>query len=33
MIGVCAIVYAAILLLLKGVKKEEIAFFRELFEV
>jgi hypothetical protein len=31
MIGVCAIVYAAILLLLKGVKKEEIQFFRELF--
>ena len=30
-IGVCAVVYAAILLLLKGVKKEEIAFFRELF--
>jgi len=30
-IGVCAVVYAAILLLLKGVKKEEITFFRELF--
>jgi O-antigen/teichoic acid export membrane protein len=32
-IGVCAVVYAAILLLLKGVKKEEIKFFRELFRV
>ena len=32
-IGVCAVVYAVILLLLKGVKKEEITFFRELFKV
>jgi len=32
-IGVCTGVYAAILLLLKGVKKEEIMFFKELFEV
>jgi O-antigen/teichoic acid export membrane protein len=32
-IGVCAVVYAAILLLLKGVKKEEITFFKELFKV
>ena len=31
-IGVCAVVYAAVLLLLKGVIKEEIAFFKELFE-
>ena len=30
-IGVCAVVYAAILLVLGGVKKEEIRFFRELF--
>ena len=30
-IGVCAIVYATILLLLGGIKKEEIAFFRDLF--
>ena len=30
-IGACAVVYAAILLLLKGVKKEEIEFFRGLF--
>jgi len=26
-IGVCAVVYAAVLLLLKGIRKEEIAFF------
>ncbi|MCK4734501.1 MAG: polysaccharide biosynthesis C-terminal domain-containing protein, partial [Methanophagales archaeon] len=32
-IGICAVVYAAILLLLKGVKKEEIVFFRDLFGV
>ena len=32
-IGVCAVVYSGILLLLKGVKKEEITFFRELFKV
>jgi O-antigen/teichoic acid export membrane protein len=32
-IGVCAVVYAAILLLLKGVKKEEIKFFKELFKI
>ena len=32
-IGVCAVVYGAILLLLKGVKKEEIEFFRGLFKV
>ena len=30
-IGTCAVVYAAILLLLKGVKKEEIEFFKKLF--
>ena len=30
-IGVCAVIYATILLLLGGVKKEEIKFFRELF--
>ena len=30
-IGVCAVVYSGILLLLKGVKKEEIVFFKELF--
>jgi O-antigen/teichoic acid export membrane protein len=30
-IGICAAVYAVILLLLKGIKKEEIQFFRELF--
>ena len=30
-IGVCAAVYALILLLLKGIKKDEIKFFRELF--
>ena len=32
-IGVCATVYALILLFLKGIKKEEIAFFKELFRV
>jgi O-antigen/teichoic acid export membrane protein len=32
-IGVCAVVYAMILLLLRGVKKEEITFFKELFKV
>ena len=32
-IGVCAVVYAAILLLLKGIKKEEIEFLKELFKV
>jgi O-antigen/teichoic acid export membrane protein len=32
-IGVCAVVYALILLLLKGVEKEEIKFFKELFKV
>ena len=32
-IGVCAVVYAAILLLLKGFKKEEFRFFRELFRI
>jgi len=32
-IGICAIVYSMILLLLKGIKKEEIRFFRELFLV
>ena len=32
-IGVCAVVYSGILLLLKGVKTEEITFFRELFKV
>jgi hypothetical protein len=32
-VGVCAVVYSVILLLLKGVKKEEIAFFRGLFQV
>jgi O-antigen/teichoic acid export membrane protein len=31
LIGVCAIVYSVILLLLKGIKKEEIKFFRGLF--
>ena len=31
-IGVCAVVYAAILLLLKGIKKEELEFFRGLFQ-
>ncbi len=33
LIGVCTVVYVTILLLLKGVKKEEIKFFRELFRV
>lgn len=32
-IGTCAVVYAAILLLLGGVKKEEIKFFRGLFHI
>ena len=32
-IGACAVVYAAILLLLKGIEKEEIKFFRELFKI
>ena len=32
-IGVCAVIYAVILLLLKGIEKEEIVFFRELFGV
>jgi O-antigen/teichoic acid export membrane protein len=32
-IGICAVVYSAILLLLKGVKKEEIKFFRGLFNI
>jgi O-antigen/teichoic acid export membrane protein len=32
-IGVCAVVYAAILLLLGGIKKEEIEFFRGLFRL
>jgi O-antigen/teichoic acid export membrane protein len=32
-IGVCVVIYTAILLLLKGVKKEEIEFFRGLFRV
>ena len=32
-IGICAVVYAAVLLLLKGIKKEEIKFFRELFKI
>ena len=32
-IGVCAVVYAAVLLLLRGVKKEEITFFRQLFRL
>jgi O-antigen/teichoic acid export membrane protein len=30
-IGVCTVVYATVLLLLKGVEKEEIRFFKELF--
>ena len=30
-IGVCGVVYAAIILLLKGVKREEFKFFRQLF--
>jgi O-antigen/teichoic acid export membrane protein len=32
-IGVCVVIYSVILLLLGGVKKEEIKFFRELFKV
>jgi O-antigen/teichoic acid export membrane protein len=32
-IGVCAVVYVAILLLLKGIEKEEFKFFKELFKV
>ncbi|MBA7616552.1 hypothetical protein ES703_23848 [subsurface metagenome] len=32
-IGVCAVVYATILLVLGGIKKEEIKFFKELFKV
>jgi hypothetical protein len=32
-IGVCAVVYAMILLLLRGFKNEEIMFFRGLFNV
>ena len=32
-IGVCAVVYATILLLLGGIKKEEIVFFRGLFRL
>ena len=32
-IGVCAVVYATILFLLKGIEKEEIKFFRELFRI
>jgi len=32
-IGVCAVVYATILLVLEGIKKEEIKFFKELFKV
>lgn len=32
-IGICAVVYAAILLLLKGIKKEEVIFLRELFSI
>jgi O-antigen/teichoic acid export membrane protein len=32
-IGVCAVVYGTILLLLGGIKKEEIAFFRGLFRL
>jgi hypothetical protein len=31
-IGACAVVYSAILLLLKGIEKEEIKFFKELFK-
>jgi O-antigen/teichoic acid export membrane protein len=33
LIGICAFLYAAVLLLLKGVKKEEITFFRQLFRL
>ena len=32
-IGICAVVYAAILLLLGGIKKEEFVFFKGLFRV
>ena len=32
-IGICAVAYAAVLLLLKGIKKEEITFFKELFKI
>jgi len=32
-IGVCAVVYIATLLFLKGIKKEEIKFFKELLKV
>ena len=32
-IGVCAVVYFVVLLLLKGVKKEEIEFFRQLLRI
>ena len=33
LIGICAFLYAAVLLLLRGVKKEEITFFRQLFRL
>jgi O-antigen/teichoic acid export membrane protein len=32
-IGVCGVVYASIILILKGVKKEELEFFRQLFSL
>jgi O-antigen/teichoic acid export membrane protein len=32
-IGVCAVVYSALLLLLKGIKKDEFMFFRNLFKI
>ena len=32
-IGACAVVYAVVLLLLRGIEKEEIKFFKELFKV
>jgi len=32
-IGVCAIVYFIVLLLLKGIEKEEVRFFRELLRI
>jgi len=32
-IGICAVVYTAILLLLRGIRKEEIRFFKELFRI
>jgi O-antigen/teichoic acid export membrane protein len=32
-IGVCAVVYSTVLLILKGIKKEEIEFFRNLFKI